>query len=144
MATPLVIVALLLLWFWIHRGGPSKKLLDKITISGFDKISQKEVGSGGSRDMPPLANAYFVGPAGDFVVTAPGFTVAKVNPPYDQPGMKHTLLYRGDAPGDCTLDVSRLYPNAELKSWVHLSGQQKSAFERGSSQILEVWVMCGG
>ncbi|MGF6887311.1 hypothetical protein ABH933_006855 [Nocardia sp. GP40] len=147
-ATVLIIgvLASILLLFWLHREGQASKHLDMVVVSGFDKIAQKELhdGTPGSGDYPPPAEAYFVGPAGNVEITASGFTVTKVDPPSDNPATKMTLMYRGEAPGDCSLEASRLYPTAELPSWAKLSAKQRSALESRSAQVIEVEVMCGG
>lgn len=137
-------MASVLFWFWLHRGGQAIKHLKTVTISGFDRVALKELGSNGSGDYPPTAEAYFIGPPGDTEVKAPGFTFTKVDPPDDMPGMKVTVLYRGDAPPNCILDIERLYPTSQIPKWVHFSAQQRSAFERGSMQVLEAGVACGG
>lgn len=139
------IIVALVLWFWIHRGGESLKHLNKVTISGFDRIAQKEFGSDGSGDFPPTAEAYFIGPAGSVEVSAPGFTITKVaQSDGDLPGAKLTTIYRGQAPPNCRLDIERLYPTAEIPNWVHLSASQLSAFGNGSMQVLQAGMICRG
>lgn len=142
----IIALASALLWFWLHRGGPSIKHLGKVTISGFDRIAEKELhdGAPGSGNYPAPAEAYFIGPSGDISVKAPDFSVKKADPPADNPATKMILLYRGDASEDCQLYVSRLYRSAQLPNWAKLSAKQRSAFESGSEQVLEVGVDCGG
>ncbi|MQY19482.1 hypothetical protein [Nocardia macrotermitis] len=140
----LAAIVSMLLWFWLHRESQSSKYLDNVIVSGFDKIAQNELGNNGSGDYPPSASAYFLGPSGRVNITAPGFTVTRVDPPDDFPGMKLTVLYRGVAPQDCVLLVNHLYPTAQIPNWANLSGKQRSAFESGSSQVLEIGVFCGG
>lgn len=141
---PVVVIALLLLlWFVSHRTARSTEYLDKVSISGFDKLAQKEFASNGSGDYPPSATAYFIGPSGNAVVNAPAFTVTRVDPPEDNPKTNHILLDRGEAPRDCSIFVSRLYPPAAPPGWAHLSGKQESEYRNGKSQLLEVGIDCG-
>ncbi|MQY19481.1 hypothetical protein NRB20_25710 [Nocardia sp. RB20] len=133
-----------LLWCWIRREGQSSRHLDQVTISGFDKVAQKEIPSNGSGDFPPTASAYFIGPSGRMDVTAPGFSITRIDPPNELPGMNEAVIYLGKAPPNCSLDISRIYPTALLPSWVHLSGQQRLAFESGTAQVLAVGTMCRG